>query len=77
MQVLTSITQKGQITIPKHLRDKYKLEEYGKVTIEEGTDHIKIRPTQDILELAGSVHSVEGKSTLQARGEMEKRYKQK
>jgi AbrB family looped-hinge helix DNA binding protein len=75
MQVLTTITQKGQLTIPKKLRENYSLEEYDSVFLEEGTDHIKIKATKDILDLAGKIKPKKKKHILKAREEMEKKYK--
>lgn len=74
MQIITTITQKGQITIPKYLRDKYRIEEYTKVTIEEENDHLKIIPTKDILDLAGIFKPKKKKSVLKARRAFETNY---
>lgn len=75
MQILTTITQKGQLTIPKKLRENYSLEEYDSVFLEEGKDHIKIKATKDILDLAGKIKPKKRRSILKAREKMEKNYK--
>ena len=75
MQYLTTITQKGQLTIPKPLRVKYGLEDYGKVIIDECENELRIKPTIDILELSKSIKHVRGKSALQARKKYEDGYK--
>lgn len=74
MQILTTLTQKGQLTIPKKMREKYSLKEYDKIFLEEADDHIKIKPTKDILNLAGKIKPKKKTSTLKARAEMEKNY---
>jgi len=47
------VTQKGQITIPKSLRDKLNISPYGQVTIEVEKNYIKVTPTKDVVDLAG------------------------
>lgn len=74
MQTLTTLTQKGQLTIPKKLRKKYSLKEYDKIFLEEGDGHIKIKPTKDILDFAGKIKPKKMKSVLKAREELEKNY---
>lgn len=72
----TTITQKGQVTIPKKLRDKYGFRKYDKVIIEPGKGHVKIKPVKDILDLAGTFKPKKNAnvSVLKAREEMEKTY---
>ena len=75
MQYLTTITQKGQLTIPKPLRIKYGLEDYSKVVIDDHKSKLRIKPTIDILELSGSIPPVKGKDALKARKLYENKYK--
>ena len=77
MQVITTVTQKGQVTLPKAIRDAFNIDKYDKVTIEAKEDYIKIKPTIDILDLAGTLHPRKNnkKSALDARKYMEKHYK--
>lgn len=77
MQVITSITQKGQVTLPKQMRETLGMQEYDKVIVEVGKDHIKIKPTVDILDLAGTFTPKKNKkkTALEARAAMEKQYK--
>ena len=42
--ITVSITQKGQVVIPKKLRDKYGIETRGKVLVTEIGDHIAVLP---------------------------------
>ncbi|MBI4130564.1 AbrB/MazE/SpoVT family DNA-binding domain-containing protein [Candidatus Roizmanbacteria bacterium] len=76
MQIQTTITQKGQITIPKKLRMQYGFRSYDRVILEPGDDHVKVRPVKDILDLAGTFKPRKnaGVSVLKAREAMEKNY---
>ncbi len=53
MRYTTSVTQKGQVTIPKNLREKLKINVYGKVIVEAEKGYVKVSPTKDIVDLAG------------------------
>lgn len=77
MQVITTVTQKGQVTLPKQLRDLVGIDKYDKVIVEAGKNHIKIKPTFDLLDIAGTFNprKNKGKSVLKAREYMEKHYK--
>lgn len=75
MQLITTITQKGQITIPKSLRDQFGMEAFSKVHVEADKGGIKITPSFDILDLAGKFKPVDPKkSVLLAREKMGKGY---
>ena len=77
MSYQTTITRKGQITIPKKIRETLKLKEGEKLEIEfnkkEGLIQLRLLP--DILEIAGTFKK-SGKriNILKARGKMEKQY---
>lgn len=71
----TTVTQKGQITIPLELRNKLGFQKYGKVKLEAAADHVKVYPQEDILDLAGNHKARKGKNALKAREEMDKGYK--
>lgn len=77
MQVITTVTQKGQITIPKQLRDKFGMGKYDKVIVKSAKNYIQIKPTFDLLDIAGTFHprKNKNKSALEAREYMEKHYK--
>ncbi|HLD04035.1 MAG TPA: AbrB/MazE/SpoVT family DNA-binding domain-containing protein [Candidatus Dojkabacteria bacterium] len=74
LQVLTTITQKGQVTLPKKFRDKLGIKPYQRVKIEQAKGYLKISPTIDILQLAGKFKAPRGKSALKSRQELEKNY---
>jgi len=77
MQVITTVTQKGQVTLPKAIREALNIDKYDKVTIEAKEDYIKIKPTFDILDIAGTFHPKKNKrkTALDAREYMETHYK--
>ncbi len=51
----STITQKGQVTIPKKLRDELHLQSNDQVVFVKQGDYIIIKPVQDIMKLKGSV----------------------
>ncbi|MDP3955607.1 MAG: AbrB/MazE/SpoVT family DNA-binding domain-containing protein [bacterium] len=75
MDVITTVTQKGQITLPKNMREKLGIKKYGKVHLRVAGNYLAVRPVKDILDLAGSFRPVRGKSLLKAREKMEKNYR--
>lgn len=77
MQVITTVTQKGQVTLPKAIRELFGVKEYDKVLVEPGDDHIKIKPTEDILDLAGKYKSKKNKTALKARKSLETNYQRR
>ena len=72
MHVSTSVTQKGQVTLPKKIRDKFGLKTYDRVRVEDRGDHIAVIPTKDVVDLAGAFKSK--KSVLNAREKFEEDY---
>ena len=75
MQLTTTVTQKGHITIPKSLRDKFGIKSFSKVYLEADKGSIKITSSFDILDLAGKFKVKDRKkSVLLAREEMEKNF---
>ena len=77
MQIITTVTQKGQVTLPKEFRDKLGISGYDKVYVEEKSDHIRIKPTFDLFDLVGTFYprKNKNKTVLAARKVMEKKYK--
>jgi len=76
MTYQTTITKKGQITIPKEIREILKLEEGKKlgIELEIKKQEIKIKPIPDILDLAGTFKLKRRINVLKARKVMERKY---
>lgn len=76
MTYSTTITEKGQITIPKQIRDVLKLEQGEKLNIEfeRKKKEIKIKPTHDFLEIAKKIKVKNKIDPVKAREYMEKFY---
>ncbi len=72
---ITTVTQKGQITLPMWLRVEFGLKPYGRVRVEKGKGFIRVHPVKDLLDMAGTVKPIKGKSVLKAREEMERNYR--
>ena len=74
----TTVTRKGQMTLPKELREKLDISAPSRVAIELGEDDptIKIVRREDILDMAGRFKSraKKGKDALKAREKFEKEY---
>ena len=74
MQMITTVTQKGQVTIPLAIRKQLNIKTYGRVLVELVGDYVKIKPVEDIVDLAGTFKTKVRKSPVVARAEMEKNY---
>lgn len=72
----TAVTQKGQITIPKSIRDALHLVGSRKVTIEleEGETSARITPADDFLTVAQSIRVKKKVNPVRARAVMESSY---
>ena len=53
--IATTITQKGQVTIPVHIRKKLSIKTGQKVIFEERGDEIIVKAVPDFLTLMGSL----------------------
>ena len=53
MTKTVSVTQGGQATIPKELREKFDIEAPGKVKMEEGDDGVVVKPVPHPREFTG------------------------
>lgn len=76
MPYQTTVTQKGQITIPKSIRDALQLIGSKKVIIEleEGEASARITPVDDFLAVAKSIRVRKKVNPLRARAIMESSY---
>lgn len=72
MSVITTVTQKGQVTLPKGLREGVGIKKLGRVRIEQEKKFLKIIPTHDILDIAGTFKPKRGKSVMKARKALER-----
>lgn len=79
MSYQSTITKKGQITIPKKIRDALDLDTLNKVVIEfkEGDEKITVRPPRDFLELARAIRVKRKIDPVKAREYMEKHYERR
>ena len=53
--MLSTITTKGQVTIPKPLRDRFNLRPHDKVDFSINGDQIILRPVKTLRDLRGCV----------------------
>lgn len=76
MTYTSTVTQKGQITLPKSARTKLNIKIRQKVIIEVEKGYIKILPTSDIITIAGFLKNKvkQQSSILEGRESFEKRY---
>lgn len=76
MTYQTTITSKGQITIPKKLREALHLDTQKKliVELEENQRGLLLRPTEDFLEVTRKVKIAKKEDPLKAREYMERHY---
>ncbi len=57
MEFITTITQKGQITIPKQIRDEIGLTPRSKVKVQKKGNSVSVLPHKDITFLGGVFRS--------------------
>lgn len=77
MQILTTtVTQKGQVTLPKNMRDVLNIFPKSKVVVSLANESISIRAAgPDLLKLAGTFKIPSGApGIMEAREVMEKNY---
>ena len=55
MDVVSHITSKGQLTVPKAVREALKLQEGDRVVFRVAGERAELARTADLLELAGAV----------------------
>lgn len=76
MSYTTTITQKGQITIPKRLRDVLRIQTGEKLTLEleKSKEAIRVKPAVSLRELAGSFRVKKAIDPVKIREYMERNY---
>ncbi len=76
MAYSTTITQKGQVTIPKTIREMFQLNRYKKITIEvkKQKQEITLKPAYDFLEVARKIKVKKKIDPVKARAYMETHY---
>ncbi len=57
MEFITTVTQKGQVTIPKQMRETVGLSVGAKVKVQKKGKSISVLPHYDITSLAGAFRS--------------------
>lgn len=72
----TTITRKGQITIPKSLREQFGFSPDKRISIEvtPKRQELRLKAYHDIVEIAGTFHPQRKKNALKAREYMAKHY---
>ena len=55
METSAKLTAKGQVTVPKSVRDALKLEKGDSIVFRVQGDHATIARTPDLLDLAGTI----------------------
>lgn len=77
--IRATVTQKGQITIPKEFRDALGIEKYGQVSLTREGNVIKLSNLKDLSEMAGFLsnrkYKNKGIDPVKARDYMSKNYK--
>lgn len=74
MESITTLTQKGQITIPVGMRRKMGAKPYAAMKLVYENGYVKVKPVKDIFDLAGRFKAPKGKNALKAREWMESHY---
>lgn len=79
MTYQTTITKKGQITIPKVFRDRLRLDKFRKVVVEMGSQgqSLRVKPAADFLAVVRKIRVKNRTNVLRAREFMEKHYERK
>jgi len=79
MTYQTTITKKGQIVIPKDVREALGIKANQKITfiIKSGEQKAIIKPARDILDIAGKHKPRKITSAFKLREEFEKNYERK
>jgi AbrB family looped-hinge helix DNA binding protein len=76
MRYITTITSKGQMTVPKAVRARLHLSAPSRVVLDldEATSRITLAPTEDIPDLAGALSPAQVVPATEIRERMEDGY---
>lgn len=74
MQSITTVTQKGQITLPIAIRELLNIKTYDRVTVSLEKGRIIVKPIVDVLDLADSISPKTHTPVLRARKQMDQSY---
>ena len=74
MKSITTVTQKGQVTLPVWVRRTLGVKPYDVVEIVLVGKEARVRSVEDVLDMAGMVQGGKGKGIMMAREQMEKSY---
>lgn len=79
MRYSTTITKKGQMTIPKQVRENLDITIPSQVTldVDENKKSVRILPQKDILDMAGRFKVKKPADVLKAREKFESTYERK
>lgn len=77
MQTFATITQKGQVYIPKTIRTKFGLKPYSKVNFEDRDEFIVIKPVKTTDEMLGFVTSAKSYSDAEYKQAVQSALKEK
>ena len=77
MTYSTNLTKKGQLTIPKSIREKLKLDPTKKLSVDISNQEIRIKSHPDILDLAGTFKPKRKADVLKAREALGKAYERR
>jgi len=77
MPYQTTITQKGQVTIPKKIRDFLGLKPFSKVIWEIEKKEVKVKSMPDVLDLAGKFKPKRKIPILKTREKLERKYEER
>ncbi len=61
MYALATVTSKGQVTIPKSVRDALDIDEGDRIVFRVENGCVLVAKTPDLLDLAGTIRVPEGK----------------
>ena len=71
MMYTSTVTQKGQITLPKVVRDRLGVKSKDVVILRVNKNQVMIESSEDVIDMAGSVKPIRGVDVLSTREGLE------